>query len=38
MQRSRNIFNYDYNNETTETYTITIDDYQNAIDCNGNCF
>lgn len=34
----RNIFNYDYNNETTETYTITIDDYQNAIDCNGNCF
>ncbi|TRX42235.1 hypothetical protein [Flavobacterium restrictum] len=33
----RNIFNYTFNNETTEIYTITPEDYQNAIDCGGNC-
>ena len=34
----RNIFNSLYNNELTETYTITPEDYQNAVDCGGNCY
>ena len=33
----RNIFGSEFNNEQTEIYTITADDYQNAIDCGGNC-
>ena len=33
----RNIFLLEYSNEKTETYTITPEDYQNAIDCGGNC-
>jgi hypothetical protein len=33
----RNIFREEYNNEQTEVYTITPEDYQNAIDCGGNC-
>lgn len=35
---TRNIFREEYNNEETEIYTFTPDDYQNAIDCNGNCY
>jgi hypothetical protein len=33
----RNIFDYINNNEQTETYIITPEDYQNAVDCGGNC-
>jgi hypothetical protein len=33
----RNIFREEYNNEQTEIYTITEEDYQNAVDCGGNC-
>ena len=33
----RNIFLIQYNNEQTEVYTITPEDYQNAVDCGGNC-
>jgi hypothetical protein len=35
--QSRNIFNASFNDEQTEIYTITPDDYQNAVDCGGNC-
>lgn len=35
--QSRNIFNPIFSDERTETYTITPEDYQNAIDCGGNC-
>ncbi|MCG7281182.1 hypothetical protein MHJ94_07725 [Chryseobacterium taklimakanense] len=35
---SRNIFREEFNNEQTEVYTITPEDYQNATDCNGNCY
>lgn len=34
----KNIFSNDYNNGTLETYIITANDFQNALDCNGNCF
>lgn len=34
----RNIFNGSFNGELTEVYTITPEDYQNAIDCGGNCY
>jgi hypothetical protein len=34
---TRNIFREEYNNEQTEIYIITPEDYQNAIDCGGNC-
>jgi hypothetical protein len=33
----RNIFLLDYNNDFTEVYTITPEDFQNAQDCGGNC-
>ena len=33
----RNVFNNEFHNESTEVYTITPEDYQNAIDCGGNC-
>ena len=33
----RNIFRPEYNNEQTEVYTITAEDFQNATDCGGNC-
>ncbi|MBC7475127.1 MAG: hypothetical protein H7263_12605 [Candidatus Sericytochromatia bacterium] len=33
----RNIFRPEFNNEQTEIYTITTEDYQNAVDCGGNC-
>jgi hypothetical protein len=33
----RNIFKPEYNNEQTEVYTITPEDFQNAVDCGGNC-
>ena len=34
---TRNIFRSEYNDEQTEVYTITPEDYQNAQDCGGNC-
>lgn len=34
---SRNIFLLEYSDERTEVYTITPEDYQNAVDCGGNC-
>ena len=37
-ENPRNIFNTANNDEEKETYTINIEDYQNAIDCNGNCY
>ncbi len=33
----RNIFRPEYNDEESELYTITPEDYQNATDCGGNC-
>ncbi len=33
----RNPFNSEFSNETNEVYTIIPEDYQNAIDCGGNC-
>ena len=33
----KNIFHYKNNDNQTEVYTITPEDYQNAIDCGGNC-
>jgi hypothetical protein len=36
-ENNRNPFNSEFSNETTEVYTITPEDYQNAIDCGGNC-
>ena len=33
----RNIFNNEFENERTEIYTITAEDFQNATDCGGNC-
>jgi hypothetical protein len=38
VNEPRNIFDYAYNNENTEVYTITPDDYANAVDCGGNCY
>ena len=34
----KNIFHFTHNDENTEVYTITMADYQNAVDCNGNCY
>ena len=34
----RNIFHITHNDENTEVYTITMADYQNAVDCGGNCY
>lgn len=34
----KNIFSNEYNNETTETYTVKASDFQNAVSCNGNCY
>ena len=36
-EQLRNIFNGDFQNERTEVYIITAQDFQNAIDCGGNC-
>jgi hypothetical protein len=33
----KNVFHYENNDDLTEAYTITPEDYQNAIDCGGNC-
>jgi hypothetical protein len=33
----RNIFRPEFNDEETEVYTITPEDFQNAQDCGGNC-
>lgn len=38
VNEPRNIFHYTYNEEETEVYTITVQDYQNATDCGGNCY
>jgi hypothetical protein len=37
FNQSRNIFNPVFSDERTETYIITPEDYQNAVDCGGNC-
>ncbi len=34
----RSIFNSEFNSDGTETYTVTAEDYQNAVDCGGNCY
>ncbi|MGZ9675187.1 hypothetical protein [Flavobacterium sp. GNP001] len=34
----RNIFRKEYNDEQTEVYTITPEDFQNATDCGGPCY
>ncbi|OUD36946.1 hypothetical protein [Flavobacterium sp. FPG59] len=36
-ENNRNPFNSKFNDEETEVYTITAEDYQNAQDCGGNC-
>ncbi len=33
----RNIFNSEFSEQQTEVYTITLEDFQNATDCGGNC-
>jgi hypothetical protein len=33
----KNIFRAEFSSEQTEVYTITPEDYQNAVDCGGNC-
>ena len=33
----RNIFNQIFSDEQTENYSITPEDYKNAVDCGGNC-
>ena len=33
----RNIFHFKNSENLTEIYTITPEDYQNAVDCGGNC-
>ena len=38
VNEPRNIFSGEYNNDLTEVYTITAQDYQNATDCGGNCY
>nr|WP_314490426.1 hypothetical protein [uncultured Chryseobacterium sp.] len=38
FNQPRNIFNPIYNDEQVETYTITSEDNQNAVSCNGNCY
>ena len=35
--QARNIFNNNFNNDRTEIYVITPEDYANAVDCGGNC-
>ncbi|WP_016990507.1 hypothetical protein [Flavobacterium sp. ACAM 123] len=37
FNQPRNIFNPIFSDERTETYIISLEDYQNAIDCGGNC-
>ncbi len=37
FNQPRNIFNPIFSDEQTETYIITPEDYQNAVDCGGNC-
>jgi hypothetical protein len=37
FNQPRNIFNPIFSDERTEVYTITPEDYQNAVDCGGNC-
>lgn len=34
---TRNIFLLEYSDDKNEIYTITPEDYQNAVDCGGNC-
>lgn len=34
---ARDIYNPIFSDERTETYIITPEDYQNAVDCGGNC-
>ena len=34
----RNIFDVESANDNIEIYTITPEDFQNATDCNGNCY
>lgn len=33
----RSIFHSEFNSDVTETYVVTAEDYQNAVDCGGNC-
>ena len=37
-ENSRNLFNVNFNDGQIENYTITVDDFQNATDCGGNCY
>lgn len=37
VNEQKNIFNYTYNNENMEVYTITSEDYLMAVNCGGNC-
>lgn len=34
----RSIFYHEYNGKHNSVYTVTAEDYQNAVDCNGNCY
>ncbi len=34
----RSIFHSEFNSDVTETYEVTAEDYQNAVDCGGNCY
>lgn len=38
MDGSKNIFGHQYNDEQTESFILTPEDYQNAIECVGNCY
>ena len=37
-ENARNLFNINFNDDVTEVYTITPEDFQNATDCGGNCY
>ena len=37
-QNPKNIFSSENNNDLKEIYIVSLEDYQNATDCNGNCY
>ncbi|WP_039965516.1 hypothetical protein [Bergeyella zoohelcum] len=38
LNNPRSIFYYKFNDDYNSIYTVTAEDYQNAVDCNGNCY
>ncbi|WP_039965515.1 hypothetical protein [Bergeyella zoohelcum] len=37
-ENPKNVFHDDFFEKYNITYTVTVEDYQNAVDCNGNCY